>query len=61
MRKEADELIAQIWNEVEDRHSALPEERRLAESENYGIVYFYRKNELNRSIASSDAQSSIWP
>jgi hypothetical protein len=60
MRKEADELIALIWNEVENSHSSLPEERRMAESENYGIVYFYRKNELNKSIATTDAQSSIW-
>jgi hypothetical protein len=61
MRKEADELITQVWNEVEETHAALPEEKRMAESENYGIVYFYRKNELNKSVASSDAQSSIWP
>jgi hypothetical protein len=61
MRKEADELITQVWNEVEETHTALPEEKRMAESENYGIVYFYRKNELNKSVASSDAQSSIWP
>jgi hypothetical protein len=61
MRKEADEIITQIWNEVETTHNSLPEEKRMAESENYGIVYFYRKNELNRSVASSDAQSTIWP
>lgn len=60
MRKEADELITLIWNEVENTHSALPENKRMAESETYGIVYFYRKNELNKSVASSDTQSSIW-
>lgn len=46
MRKEADEIILQIWNEVEAAHSSLPEEVRKKESENYGLVYFYRKNEL---------------
>lgn len=60
MRKEADELIASIWNEIENTHSNLPEEKRLTESETYGIVYFYRKNELNR-FTSTDAQSTIWP
>jgi hypothetical protein len=61
LRKEADDLITQIWNEVETTHSSLPEEQRMAESESYGIVYFYRKNELNRSAATSDPQSTIWP
>ncbi|MGB8491107.1 MAG: hypothetical protein WCE64_08610 [Bacteroidales bacterium] len=59
-RKDADEMIVEIWNEVENTYSSLPEEKRLAECENYGLVYFYRKNELNRT-AASEAQSSIWP
>jgi len=61
LRKEADEIIIQIWNEVEDTHSTLPEDKRMVESENYGIVYFYRKNELNKAGVSSEAQSTIWP
>ena len=60
LRKEADEMIVQIWNEVENTYSSLPEEKRLVECENYGLVYFYRKNELNKTTAS-EAQSSIWP
>jgi hypothetical protein len=60
LRKEADEIISQIWNEVEDSVSSLPDDKRLAESENYGIVYFYRKNELNKAGAASEAQSTIW-
>jgi hypothetical protein len=60
LRKEADDIIIQVWNEVENTHSTLPEDRRMSESENYGIVYFYRKNELNKP-ASSEAQSTIWP
>lgn len=60
-RKEADEIILQIWNEVENKHSTLPEDIRMSESENYGIVYFYRKNELDRINSSTVKQSSIWP
>ncbi len=45
MRKEADEIILQIWNEVEAAHSTLPEDTRKRESEDYGLVYFYRRNE----------------
>jgi hypothetical protein len=61
LRKEADEIIVEIWNEVENSHSTLPEDRRMSESENYGIVYFYRKNEMNRTGASPESQTSIWP
>lgn len=60
LRKEADELITQIWNEIENTHSDLPEDRRMSESENYGIVYFYRKNELNKVQVASEMPSAIW-
>jgi hypothetical protein len=52
LRKEADEIILQIWNEVENSHSALPEEIRKAKSEEYGLVYFYRKGELDKLITA---------
>jgi hypothetical protein len=58
MRKEADDLILQIWNEVEAKHSSLPEDIRKKESEEYGLVYFYRKNELKNSGAP-ETQSPI--
>jgi len=52
MRKEADEIILGIWNEVEARFCTLPEEIRKKECEEYGLVYFYRKNELKRAGAT---------
>ena len=48
-RKEADEIILQIWNEVEAAHSSLPEDVRKKECEDYGLVYFYRKNEVAKT------------
>jgi hypothetical protein len=59
LRKEADDIILQIWNEVEKTHSTLPEEMRKVQSENYGLVYFYRKNELDKATAA-EAQSQIY-
>ena len=59
LRKEADEIILHIWNEVESTLSTLPEERRMSDSENYGLVYFYRKNELDKSNAA-EPQSQLW-
>jgi hypothetical protein len=58
MRKEADDLILQIWNEVEGKHISLPEDVRKKESEDYGLVYFYRKSELKNS-GSAEMQSFI--
>lgn len=58
MRKEADDLILQIWNEVESKHNSLPEDARKKESEDYGLVYFYRKSELKNS-GSPEIQRSI--
>jgi hypothetical protein len=46
LRKEADEIILQVWNEVEATHNTLSEDIRQKENEDYGLVYFYRKNEL---------------
>jgi hypothetical protein len=52
MRKEADEIILQVWNEVEASHGSLPDEERKKESEDYGLVYFYRKKELDKTGAT---------
>src|SRR5450759_540169 len=60
LRKEADEIILQLWNEVENSHNILPEENRKSENEQYGLVYFYRKGELDKAIAT-EAQNKTWP
>jgi len=60
LRKEADDIIVQIWNEVENTHSTLPEEIRMSESENYGLVYFYRKNELHPAETQSEGINTSW-
>jgi hypothetical protein len=52
LRKEADELILHLWNEVEGTHSILPDDIRKEKSEEYGLVYFYRKGELDKVDAS---------
>src|SRR5664280_1870093 len=59
LRKEADEIILQVWNEVENFHNALPEEIRKTLSEEYGLVYFYRKGELEKTNVA-EAQAQTW-
>jgi hypothetical protein len=49
LRKEADEIILKLWNEVEKFHSSLPEDIKKTLCEEYGLVYFYRKGELDKA------------
>ncbi len=49
MRGEADKIILELWNEVEAGCNSLPEEEQKKECEEYGLVYFYRKNEIERA------------
>jgi hypothetical protein len=58
MRKEADEIILEIWNEIEAAYTGLPEEIRRKECEDYGIVYFYRKGELERTNTIEPQQTA---
>lgn len=58
LRKKADEIILEIWNEVESAHSGLSEEERIAGCENYGLVYFYRKNEQEKAAMLRNLSSA---
>jgi hypothetical protein len=58
LRKQADELILLVWNEVEAHFSSLPENIRRKECEKYGLIYFFRKGELDRSDMV-ESQSSM--
>ena len=46
LRKIIDAIIASVWNEVEDHYKDLPDETKRNNAKIYGVVYFYRKNEL---------------
>lgn len=48
MRKEADQIILEIWNEIEAAAMSLPEVSRINECKEYGMVYFYRRSELEK-------------
>ena len=45
MRHEADSIILDVWNEVEDSFADLTESEKRENSMKYGLVYVYRKNE----------------
>jgi len=48
MRRQADGIILQVWNEVETKFSDLPEDMKRKKAAEYGIAYVFRKNEINR-------------
>ncbi len=52
MRAQADELIANIWNEVESTYSDLPDDERRSKAEDYGLVYIFRKSEIKETNAN---------
>lgn len=46
MREKADELILNIWNQVEATfQDMVPNEKRLDKCREYGLVYYYRTSE----------------
>lgn len=46
LRRDADNLIIKIWDEVEETYAQLPDDLRRERAREYGLVYIYRKNEL---------------
>ncbi len=49
MRKQADALILDIWNQVDDHYKDLLPYDRLCHCKNYGLVYYYRPTEKHLS------------
>lgn len=46
MRAEADALILDIWNQVEQKYAGvMPNEKRLDLCRGYGLIYYYRTGE----------------
>ncbi|MBN2165030.1 MAG: hypothetical protein JW717_02005 [Marinilabiliaceae bacterium] len=52
MRRKADQLILNIWNDVESKYEDLPSEKRRIKCTEFGIIYFLRKHE-REEIANS--------
>jgi len=46
LRTKADEIILNIWNEVEASFKDLPDDLKREKCTDYGVVYVFRKNEL---------------
>ena len=45
LRIKADELICNIWNQIENKYADMDLEKRLDNCKKYGVVYYYRRGE----------------
>ena len=67
LRKQADDLIVQIWNEVEEHYKNMLPYEKMCHCQNYGIVYYYRVGEkkltpaVDERIRKEIAQSPQLP
>ena len=59
LRDEADDIILNVWNEVEESYHELPEDLKRKKAQEYGLVYVYRKNEIGRISLFRDDEASI--
>lgn len=59
LRPKADDIILHIWNEVEESFKDLPDDLRREKAVEYGLVYVFRKNELNEQDFFSSRRMGI--
>lgn len=60
LRTEADDIILNIWNEVEITYGNLPDDVKREKAQKYGLVYVYRKNEIGQISLIKDNESRIF-
>lgn len=48
LRPLADEIILNIWNEVEETFKELSDDLRREKAKEYGLVYVFRKSEIGK-------------
>lgn len=52
LRPQADDLILDIWNQVEKFYEDLPQEEKIAKCKKFGLIYYYRSSEKKRKLAA---------
>lgn len=58
MRSQADDIILDIWNQVEHVYESLPIEARMEKCKPFGLIYYYRTSEKAR-MRAEQIQHSI--
>lgn len=52
LRREVDDHISNLWNEIEARFATMTEDEKRTQAERYGLVYVFRKGELTQQDLS---------
>jgi hypothetical protein len=60
LREQADQLIQQMWNEVENSLIHLSDDEKREKASQYGIVYVYRASEQKKTEVESLQQSIVF-
>jgi len=60
LREKADDLIQQMWNEVENSMLHLSDDEKRESASRYGIVYVYRASEQKKMEVESIQQSLLF-
>ncbi len=55
IRKQADEIVLSVWNEVEHYYSSLPEDKKRENAKLYGLVYVLRRSEKRKMEIPADS------
>jgi hypothetical protein len=51
MRYEVDELIFEVWGEVEKSFASLSGDARIKKCAEYGVIYYYRPDRAKKKTA----------
>jgi hypothetical protein len=60
LRTEADEIILNIWNEVEERFCAMSDDLKREKAAEYGLIYVYRPMERIKADKTTLVQSDLY-
>lgn len=60
LRVQADQLIQEMWNEVEETFSHLDDDEKREKAAEYGLVYVYRSSELKKMETDNLQQSIVF-
>jgi hypothetical protein len=58
LRKQCNDLIAQVWDEVEKNFEDLPSKHKRQKAQEYGVIYVFRRKE-KKKLTGSDLQADL--
>ncbi len=61
LRPDADDIILNIWNEIEASFSDLNDDQKRERSQQYGLVYVYRKHEKEKLLQAQNIDNPVSP